>query len=64
MFTTAVEAYARKVTKEFKNIDHFLFRQHAVRIKNGFVKDLSRIGRDLTKIIIVDDLPNNFKLQK
>jgi TFIIF-interacting CTD phosphatase-like protein len=41
-----------------------LFRQHAVRVKSGFVKDLSRLGRNLNKVIIVDDTPNNFKFQK
>jgi CTD small phosphatase-like protein 2 len=59
-----VESYAKEVTKNFKNIDYYLYRQHAVRVKNGFVKDLSRLGRDLNKIIILDDLSNNFKLQK
>jgi len=41
-----------------------LFRQHAVRVKNGFVKDLNRLGRDLSKVVIIDDLAKNFKLQK
>jgi len=41
-----------------------LFRQHAVRVKHGFVKDLNRLGRDLKKVIILDDLSSNFKLQK
>lgn len=29
-----------------------------------FAKDLSNIGRDLSKIAIVDNLKNNFALQK
>jgi CTD small phosphatase-like protein 2 len=33
-------------------------------IKNDFIKDLSTIGRDLKKTIIVDNLPQNFRLQK
>ena len=41
-----------------------MFRQHAVRVKSGFIKDLSRLGRDLNKVIIVDDTANSFKLQK
>lgn len=41
-----------------------MFRQHAVRVKSGFIKDLSRLGRDLAKVVIVDDTSNNFKLQK
>jgi CTD small phosphatase-like protein 2 len=28
------------------------------------VKDLSRLGRDLKKIIIVDNVPENFQLQQ
>ena len=64
VFTTSLEAYARGVTKDFKHIDHFLFRQHAVRVRHGFVKDLSRIGRDLKKVVMLDDLSSNFKLQK
>ena len=33
-------------------------------INNDFVKDLTRIGRPLDKIIIVDNMPQNFRLQK
>jgi CTD small phosphatase-like protein 2 len=28
------------------------------------VKDLSRVGRDLSRVILVDNLEKNFKLQK
>ena len=51
--------------KKIKYIfDHRLYRDHAVIIDNDFVKDLGRIGRPLDKIIIVDNMPQNFKLQK
>ena len=33
-------------------------------IDNEFVKDLTRIGRPLDKIVIVDNMPQNFRLQK
>ena len=44
--------------------DYRFYRQHTVIIDNGFVKDLNRIGRPLDKMIIVDDMPHNFRLQK
>jgi TFIIF-interacting CTD phosphatase-like protein len=59
-----LEVYAREVTRSFKGIDHYLFRQHAVRVKSGLVKDLSRIGRDLNRVIILDDMASNFRYQK
>lgn len=59
-----MEAYAREVSRSFKGIDHYLFRQHAVRVKNGLVKDLGRIGRDLKKTLILDDLASSFKFHK
>ena len=32
-------------------------------INNDFVKDLNRLGRDLSRIIIVDNMEQNYKLQ-
>lgn len=29
----------------------------------GFVKDLSKIGRDMNKLIMIDNIPENFRLQ-
>jgi TFIIF-interacting CTD phosphatase-like protein len=29
----------------------------------GFVKDLSKIGRDLTKVVMIDNIVENFRLQ-
>ena len=59
-----MESYARDVTKNIKGIDYYLFRQHATRLKNGLVKDLSRVGRDISKTVIVDDQSSNFRNNK
>ena len=50
--------------KKKNYIDHRLYRDHCVIISNDFVKDISRIGRPLDKIVIVDNMPQNFRLQK
>jgi TFIIF-interacting CTD phosphatase-like protein len=35
-----------------------------VRVGKQLVKDLSRVGRDLSRVILVDNLDKNFQLQK
>ena len=40
-----------------------LYRRHTNIVNNDFVKDISKIGRDLSKIIIVDNMSQNYKLQ-
>ena len=43
---------------------HRLHRQHTIIKDNDFVQDLNRRGRLLDKIINVDSMPQNFRLQK
>ena len=43
-----------------RNISARLYRQHTLPDGNVFVKDLSRVGRDLSRIIIVDNVAENF----
>ena len=68
LFTTATQDYADVLIDAIEEdkiyFDHRLYREHAVIIDNDFVKDLTRIGRPLDKIIIVDNMPQNFRLQK
>ena len=68
LFTTATQDYADILIDAIEEdkiyFDHRLYRDHAVIIENDFVKDLNRIGRPLDKIIIVDNMPQNFRLQK
>ena len=46
-----------------KRIKYRLYRQHALPHGPVLVKDLSRIGRDMAKTIIVDNVAENFQLQ-
>lgn len=50
--------------KKEKYFDCRLFIQHSIIIENEFVKDLRRIGRPMDKMIIVDNIPQNYKLSK
>ena len=45
-------------------IDYSLWRDHCLVISNDFVKDISRIGRPINRIIIVDNIPQNYRLHK
>ena len=68
VFTAATQDYADLLIDAIEEnkiyFDYRLYRQHAVIIDNDFVKDLNRLGRPLDKIIIVDNMPQNFRLQK
>ena len=44
--------------------DCVLCRDYISIVGNDFVKDLSKIGRSLDRVIIVDNMPQNFKLHK
>jgi CTD small phosphatase-like protein 2 len=45
-------------------IDYKLNRDHCIIVKNDYVKDITKIGRDINKIIIVDSMPQNYRLNK
>ncbi len=67
LFTSAKQEYADSILDSIdKNktfFDKRLYRQHTILINNTFVKDLSKLGRDLSKIVIVDNRPQSFSLQ-
>ena len=68
VWTSATEAYANSLIDaiEFEKqyFDYVFYREHAIIIEEDFVKDLNRVGRSLDRVIIVDDMPQNFRLQK
>ena len=70
LFSEASEEYTLLMMEAFKNknnkkyFDYKLYRKHCIIIGQDFIKDLSRIGRPLDKTIIIDNLAQNFKMQK
>ena len=68
VFTAATQDYGDLLIDAIEEnnlyFEHRFYRQHTIIIGNDFVKDLNRIGRPLDKIIIVDNMPQNFRLQK
>ena len=66
IFTGSKSCYADSVIDglEVKNfIDHRLYRQHTTSYKGYYIKDLSKLGRPLNKIIIIDNIEENYQLQ-
>ncbi len=68
IFTAGTKDYADPILdiieKENKYFSYRLYRKHTIVMGNYYIKDISRLGRDLSKIIIVDNMPQNFRLQK
>ena len=70
IFTSATIEYADPILNAIENgkkkyFDFRLYRNHTIIVNNNeFVKDISRIGRNLEKCVIVDNMPQNFRLQK
>jgi RNA polymerase II subunit A small phosphatase-like protein len=57
-------SYSEEIIDRLPGISYKLFRYHATRIKNKTIKDLSRLGRPLEKLVIVDNEEDNFALQR
>lgn len=67
IFTAAIQDYADWAINQFDPngcVKYRLYRQHALPCGSVYIKDLSRLGRDLRRIIIVDNVPENFQLQQ
>ena len=66
LFTAAEEDYTDIVLKELnKNnyISYILCRKYTELNNGSYIKDLSKLGRDLSKVVIVDNNKDNFSLQ-
>ncbi|CAJ1357469.1 unnamed protein product, partial [Effrenium voratum] len=66
VFTASTALYANSLLDVLDTkgwIQHRLFREACTRYKEGYVKDLSRLGRDLNHVIIIDNMPICYALQ-
>jgi len=68
VFTSGTQDYADPledaIEQDEKYFDARLYRQHTIACGKDIVKDISRIGRPLDKILIVENMPQNYRLQK
>ncbi|XP_054800597.1 uncharacterized protein LOC129304816 [Prosopis cineraria] len=66
VFTAALKEYASVVLDRLDRnglISHRLYRDSCKQVEGKFVKDLSEMGRDLKRAVIVDDNPNSYEKQ-
>ena len=66
IFTASTQNYADIVIDglDCKDlIDYRLYRQHTTLINGVNIKDLSKLGRDMNKIIIIDNIEENYQMQ-
>ena len=66
IFTASTKYYADIVIDglDYNHlVDYRLYRQHTTMDKGINIKDLSKLGRNMEKIIIVDNIEENYQLQ-
>eukprot|EP00929_Paragymnodinium_shiwhaense_P001039 TRINITY_DN101264_c0_g1_i1.p1 TRINITY_DN101264_c0_g1~~TRINITY_DN101264_c0_g1_i1.p1 ORF type:complete len:345 (-),score=72.06 TRINITY_DN101264_c0_g1_i1:211-1245(-) len=66
VYTASMSMYANKLLDELDKervISYRLFRESCTRLPQGYTKDLSRLGRDLQNVIIIDNSPVCYALQ-
>jgi Dullard-like phosphatase family protein len=68
VFTTGVKEYADQILNfieiDEKYFSFRLYRQNATCVNENYYKDLNKLGRDIKKIIIVDDKRISIELQE
>ena len=68
IFTASISDYANPLLDKldpFHKISYRLFRENCTRTDNGlFIKDLNKLGRNLKDVIIIDNNPVSYTLNK
>ena len=66
IFTASLRSYGNPLIDLYDPkgyVTHRLYREHCSVIARNYVKDLRKLGRDLNKVIIVDNSPISYYLQ-
>lgn len=66
IFTAGLKEYADWILDDFDKYRFIRYRlyRNSCKFRRGvYVKDLSRIGRDLSKTIIIDNIAENYEMQ-
>lgn len=63
VFTAGLKDYADYILNDLDKsrfISHRLYRDHTKHTYGVYIKDLSKLGRCLSKTIIIDNIEDNF----
>jgi len=66
IFTAGTKAYADNIIDSIDPehcVSFRLYRNHITLHEGAPIKDLSKLGRELNRTIIIDNLSSNFRLQ-
>ena len=66
VFTASLQGYANPLLDLLdpaRYVAHRLFRQHCTSSNIGYIKDLSRINRNIKDMIIIDNSPVSYHYQ-
>jgi len=65
VFTAGLKEYADWILNQLdtqNTISHRLYRNSCIFRASNYLKDLGKLGRDLSKTIIIDNIAENFNL--
>lgn len=68
VFTASVQEYADPVIDWLEQEQRFFskryYRQHCTKVGNGYVKDLTCVDKDLSKLMIIDNSPVSYMMHE